>query len=250
MIDQVGEQVTLFDLDSSFGKMYQVHSAVTKEKTSKQLSQKSSKFQKKKFPICLYLTGGGWTKSGCIYDELGKWSIAWRVHDAQFWGVPQRRKRIALVADFGGLSAPEILFERKGLRWNPEPCEAERKRTAEGTERGFGETGELIIEPRTQDGCARLYGGGITPTLNTASGGQRQPCVMVFEQNQREEVRNLGDCSSAVKAESGMHNQTYVVLNDQGGAIMSITENKTATIRSQMGGHQPLVLCAPETAKE
>ena len=59
---------------------------------------------------------GGWTKSGCLYSEMGDWSIAWRVHDAQFWGVPQRRKRIALVADFGGLSAPEILFERKGLR--------------------------------------------------------------------------------------------------------------------------------------
>lgn len=43
------------------------------------------------------------------------WSIAWRLHDAQFWGVPQRRKRIALVADFGGESAPEILFEREGV---------------------------------------------------------------------------------------------------------------------------------------
>jgi len=63
--------------------------------------------------------GGGWTKSGCIYSEMGKWSIAWRLHDAQFWGVPQRRKRIALVADFNGLSSAEILFERKGLLWNP-----------------------------------------------------------------------------------------------------------------------------------
>ena len=43
----------------------------------------------------------GWPKSGCLYDEMGRWSVAWRVHDAQFWGVPQRRKRIALVADFG-----------------------------------------------------------------------------------------------------------------------------------------------------
>ena len=58
----------------------------------------------------------GWPAAGCLYDDMGRWSIAWRVHDAQFWGVPQRRKRIALVADFGGLSAPEILFERKGLR--------------------------------------------------------------------------------------------------------------------------------------
>ena len=59
-----------------------------------------------------------WSKAGCIYDDMGRWSIAWRLHDAQFWGVPQRRKRIAVVADFGGLSAPEILFERKGLRWD------------------------------------------------------------------------------------------------------------------------------------
>lgn len=61
-----------------------------------------------------------WSKSGCLYDELGRWSVAWRVHDAQFWGVPQRRKRIALVADFDGMCAPEVLFERKGLYWNSE----------------------------------------------------------------------------------------------------------------------------------
>ena len=80
---------------------------------------------------------GGWSKSGCYYSEDGHWSIAWRVHDAQFWGVPQRRKRIALVADFGGLTAPEILFERKGMHWDPKPCETERKGIAKGTEGGF-----------------------------------------------------------------------------------------------------------------
>lgn len=73
---------------------------------------------------------GKWPKSGCIYAEMGEWSIAWRVHDAQFWGVPQRRKRIALVADFGGLSAPEILFERKGLSGDFEPSREERQGTA------------------------------------------------------------------------------------------------------------------------
>lgn len=64
---------------------------------------------------------GGWTKAGCLYSDMGTWSVAWRLHDAQFWGVPQRRKRIALVADFGGLSAPEILFEREGLSGYFEP---------------------------------------------------------------------------------------------------------------------------------
>lgn len=79
--------------------------------------------------------GGRWSKSGCLYGELGDWSVAWRVHDAQFWGVPQRRKRIALVADFGGLAAPEVLFERKGLSRHTEPGESERQGTTEGAER-------------------------------------------------------------------------------------------------------------------
>ena len=74
-----------------------------------------------------------WSKSGCLYDELGGWSIAWRVHDAQFWGVPQRRKRIALVADFGGLSAPEILFERQGMRWYSAESGEAGQGTAQGT---------------------------------------------------------------------------------------------------------------------
>ena len=52
----------------------------------------------------------GWPTAGCIYDEMGKWSVAWRVMDAQYWGVPQRRRRICLVADFNGLNAPKIVF--------------------------------------------------------------------------------------------------------------------------------------------
>lgn len=57
-----------------------------------------------------------WQTSGCILGD--GYSVAWRILDAQFWGVPQRRRRIALVADFGGQSAPEILFERKGVSWD------------------------------------------------------------------------------------------------------------------------------------
>ena len=71
---------------------------------------------------------GKWTPAGCIMGD--GWSIAWRVHDAQFWGVPQRRKRIALVADFGGSTAPEILFEREGVSGDSEPCGTPGKETA------------------------------------------------------------------------------------------------------------------------
>lgn len=62
--------------------------------------------------------GGRWSKAGAIAGN--GWSLAWRQLDAQYWGVPQRRKRIALVADFGGQRAAEILFERTSLSGNPD----------------------------------------------------------------------------------------------------------------------------------
>ena len=90
----------------------------------------------------------GWPRAGLLYDDMAKWSIAWRVHDAQYWGAtqyidgrmhsrgtPQRRKRIAVIADFGGLSAAEILFERKGLQWHSEPG-AEEEQTHSRTDVG------------------------------------------------------------------------------------------------------------------
>ena len=100
---------------------------------------------------------GKWSKAGCLYDELGRWSIAWRVHDAQFWGVPQRRKRIALVADFGGMCAPEVLFERKGLSRNTEPSETERKESAERTESGVGGSSLSFQERAGKPGGAKEY---------------------------------------------------------------------------------------------
>ena len=118
--------------------------------------------------LCVCVPDNGWTKSGCYYSSDGRWSIAWRVHDAQFWGVPQRRKRIALVADFAGLSAPEILFERKGLRWDSEESGETGQGVTCGTEscignaipiegngtreshrgNGYGEPGGGILHPK------------------------------------------------------------------------------------------------------
>lgn len=79
----------------------------------------------------------GWPNWGGYRAVDGRWSVAWRVHDAQFWGVPQRRRRISLVADFGGGTAHEILFERKSVSGDPEP----------GTEAGQG-------TPGSPAGCA------------------------------------------------------------------------------------------------
>ena len=79
---------------------------------------------------------GKWTTCGCIVGD--GWSIAWRVLDAQFWGVPQRRRRIALVADFGGESAPEILFVRKSLSGHTDESQPKRKEASSDASRGFG----------------------------------------------------------------------------------------------------------------
>lgn len=100
------------------------------------------------------------------------WSVAWRVLDAQFWGVPQRRRRIALVADFGGRSAPEILFERKGLHGDPASCGETRERTAGGTESGACGSSWCLqgnsIDRAGTAGCnGRGWTEGVSYTLNT-----------------------------------------------------------------------------------
>ena len=77
----------------------------------------------------------GWSKAGILLVSNG--SIAWRTHDAQFWGVPQRRRRISLVADLRGQSAAEILFERKGVSGNIEQSEAQREGSAESIGRSI-----------------------------------------------------------------------------------------------------------------
>lgn len=82
---------------------------------------------------------GGWKPAGCVVGT--GYSIAWRVYDAQFWGVPQRRKRIYLVADFGSERAGEILFEQESGRWDPaESTEAWKRasRYVEGSADGSG----------------------------------------------------------------------------------------------------------------
>ena len=94
-----------------------------------------------------------WAKSD-VYLGDG-WSVAYRVFDAQYWGVPQRRARIYLVADFAGGSAGEILFKSEGVSgYTPQGFRAWQG-AAGGAEEGTGETG------------GRSDAGGGTLCLNT-----------------------------------------------------------------------------------
>lgn len=114
----------------------------------------------------------GWPKSGCLMGT--EWSLAWRVFDAQFWGVPQRRKRIALVADFGGESAPEILFERNGLSWNPDKSRSEGKTIEESTQNRSAGNNRMATTRadaytlKIRSGCA---GGGKGALVQTEKAG-------------------------------------------------------------------------------
>lgn len=79
---------------------------------------------------------GKWSHAGGVAGD--GWSLAWRVYDAQYWGVPQRRKRIYLVADFGTERADEILFERESVSGHPETGREAGKGTADNAEGSAG----------------------------------------------------------------------------------------------------------------
>ena len=114
----------------------------------------------------------GWPKWGSLRDVGGRWSVAWRTLDAQYWGVPQRRRRIALVADFGGDTAAEILFVRESVCGDSPSRGAAREGPAEAAERGAG--GSVIclqgngIDRADTAGCnGRGWKENVSYTLNT-----------------------------------------------------------------------------------
>ena len=177
---------------------------------------------------------GRWESAGAAI--LGdQFSLAWRVLDAQYWGVAQRRRRIFLVADFGGLTAPKILFEQERLLGDP----------AEGQGQGKGVT--------TTAGNSSADSGG------SRVAEEKQVDIFAFHINKREETINLNGISGALMATTNMQMQTFVAegmrkfesaekeeeclcLNDQGGERMDVSVDVTATLRAGMSGHPPLVM--------
>lgn len=121
---------------------------------------------------------GKWKNAGNIVAD--DFSIAWRVLDAQYWGVPQRRKRIYLVADFTGGCAGKILFESEGLSGYSQKGIFSWQGTTECTEDSIRETGsKLVFENHSQD---TRYTGPLekAPTVSSTygTGGNNQPFVV------------------------------------------------------------------------
>lgn len=133
---------------------------------------------------------GKWQSAGLIWGN--GYSVAWRVLDAQYWGVPQRRKRVYLVADFDGNSAGKILFESESVSGHSEKMQAARKDFARTAQNSAGETGWgkevlndqggmlVLFDNHSQDS---RYNGPLklSPSLNTQLGtrGNNAPLVCV-----------------------------------------------------------------------
>lgn len=159
---------------------------------------------------------GRWGPAGAAI--LGdKFSLAWRVLDAQFWGVAQRRRRIFLVADFGGLTAPEILFKQDSLPGDTAAGSGEGQGASGAVKGGADGAGASCLTPWDVQ-SRRIFGeSGTWPALYGGDGGGHG-----YLQTKEEKVPML-------------------CLNDQGGERMDITEDVASTLRAGMGSHQPLV---------
>lgn len=284
----------------------------------------------------------GWPTWGGYHDEVGgRWSVAWRVHDAQFWGVPQRRRRISVVADFGGDTAGEILFERKSVSRHPTESGTARERLAEAAERGFnpavgdcmtawdcqskrifdtngksptlqGGVGGGVNNPAIfaaipiNDKATRWQGGGESrnhdgsgnglgigkegdpsPTLTAGdrhgvmcmnpwdaqsarvydqdgvwhslnaneNGGMARDSVLCagFKLGNSEQARSIGyaeEQSPTLNAECGGNKPAVMCLNDQGGNVMGVSHDVSGTLRAQEHGPQPAVIAFAQNQRE
>ena len=120
-----------------------------------------------------------WENAGQIVAD--DYSVAWRLFDSQFWGVPQRRKRIYLVADFTGGCAGKILFESESVSGYSQTCGSTWQAAPTDVTESVGETGDvgLMFENHGQDS---RYTGPLNVAQTVSStygtGGNNQPFVV------------------------------------------------------------------------
>ena len=180
---------------------------------------------------------GRWESAGAII--LGdQFSLAWRVLDAQFWGVAQRRKRIFLVADFAGRSAIQILFEQDRLLRDSAPGRSQRQRTSAPAQGGAAPPGGTA--PIGFDGYNGDLTGKKAATLGVNCGMStgRNGVITAFAANQRDEVRDLHDVAAALAAQPGMKQQTFVAgITAKGNGDCFLSEERHTSLSG--GGGMP-----------
>lgn len=206
----------------------------------------------------------GWNTWGGYHDEMGgRWSVAWRVLDAQHWGVPQRRRRIALVADFGGDTAWEILFERQSMSGYPAESGAVGEGPAAGAESGAGGAGKdagsviclqgNVIDRADTAGCnGKGWKEDVCYTLNTIDrpavcAGPN--CLTPWDCQSKRVYSEAGVMPTLQAGENSGQNQEAVLCagfklgNSEHARSIGYAEEQAPTLNAVCGGNKPAVMC-------
>lgn len=247
---------------SLFGRTYPELFQVTAERILEPCLKKSQT------PIfqCLQVANGQPQE----WLEGGEVDTAWRILDAQYWGVPQRRKRIYLIGDFGGQRAGEILFKSESvLGYTPKSKEQRAKATGQSTNSLRAENsrgGEVLgLDFAHADSVVRTYK-DITPTLvqNMGRGGGQTPCIMYEEKRSviplRDEVtRNKasnglgvgkvgGPCPTLTTAD--IHSVFYEAYQHHGYRESDTSGTLTAGQNNTVRGDTPLIVTDKKAFEE
>jgi DNA (cytosine-5)-methyltransferase 1 len=216
----------------------------------------------------------GWAYADCINGD--GWSVAYRTFDAQYWGVPQRRRRIYLVADFRGGRAGEILFKREGLRGHTAQSGTQGQETARCAKNSVGTAIGGV------DRYNQSFLSGLAQTLRASGGGDCTPTVLApvaVYCHQGNGIDRAGKCLTAYsfdslssnsmksknphsgcraveiaktldtgypdpsKNQGGIAIVEKIILDDQGGQQISVrTDGKSPTLRAEAHGNVPCVI--------
>lgn len=210
----------------------------------------------------------GWPTWGGYHDEVGgRWSVVWRTHDAQHWGVPQRRRRISVVADFGGDTASEIQFDGESVSGDIAESGASGEGPAEAAERGFNpavartltaradgspcaDRGPNIVCSPHQGGCDGGGKGALVQTekSGTLGTGNDQTIFCMATQQGGAELRT-DDRAPTLTAAAGMsgNNQPVVCAgfklgNSEQARSIGYQEELSPTLNAECGGNKPAVV--------
>lgn len=247
---------------SLFGRTYPELFQVTAERILEPCLKKSQT------PIfqCLQVVNGQPQE----WLEGGEVDTAWRILDAQYWGVPQRRKRIYLIGDFGGQRAGEILFKSESvLGYTPKSKEQRAEAAGQSTNSLRAESsrgGEVLgLDFAHADSVVRTYK-DITPTLvqNMGRGGGQTPCIMYEEKRSviplRDEVtRNKasnglgvgkvgGPCPTLTTAD--IHSVFYEAYQHHGYRESDTSGTLTAGQNNTVRGDTPLIVTDKKAFEE
>lgn len=195
---------------------------------------------------------GRWASAGSIVGD--GFSLAWRVLDAQFWGVPQRRKRIYLVADFAGGSAGKILFESEGVSgYSAEGFRAWQGAAGGAADRA-GAAGGICLND--QGGQRMDVTDDVTCTLRAEA--HHPPCVLEsagFCTEHSAQARGIGyeeETSPTLRA--GTVPAALALENHPADSRVKLSEDgKVQTLTSRMGtggGNVPMVMSREDASGE